>query len=528
MSVKIDFLRSFFESGKYAEDKSLTGQIADLFPAIIYTCDIESRKLDYMNLQFTEYFGYPDEVIRHTSNAIYNLVHPDDVDLVKHALERLYGDDPEVDTCTYESRLCGREGNCRHFKTNGYVVKDADGRASSLLFIAQDITEAIKSRQEADSLKKLSVETEELLQFGTWTLEVTSNTMTWTPGLCLLLGYPKEEAGASVSKSIYFDHIVNGYRDGLNEIISQAMMAESGFDYEYVVQTRSGVRKTVFTKGKVMMNDQGNVEKILGITRDITAIRNFEKEQERSIRELNRSNKELEEFAYVASHDLQEPLRKISMFSERLKLKLGNALDREGELFIERVMVASANMRMLIDDLLEFSRINRSSHNFNLLALQTVIDQAIADLELKIEETGSTIRISGTLPKVEAVPSEMKQLFNNLLSNAIKFRKNNAPAMVDIVCSKLAREEKKAWQLPAERTFYKIDIRDQGIGFDEEYADKIFLIFQRLHGKTEYPGSGIGLAICKKIVDNHNGIIFAHSEPEKGATFTVILPEKQF
>lgn len=271
----------------------------------------------------------------------------------------------------------------------------------------------------------------------------------------------------------------------------------------------------------------GKAVLLLFVAQDITDKLKGKEEQEQSIRNLNRSNRDLEEFAYVASHDLQEPLRKISMFSERLKQKLATSLDPESESFIDRIIASSTNMRVLIDNLLEFSRINRGSGNFTMLSLGAVLDQVISELELKIEETGSSIRVNSALPSICAISSQMKQLFCNLLANAIKFRKGSQPAVVNIACHKLTREEKKSLQLPGQHSFYKIVVEDNGIGFEDEYAEKIFQIFHRLHGKSEYPGSGIGLAICKKIVDNHNGRIFAHSEPEKGATFTIILPEKQ-
>jgi hypothetical protein len=322
--------------------------------------------------------------------------------------------------------------------------------------------------------------------------------------------------------------VLDEYGQTLQDSIVTALKDKTDFLYEYTIKTNSGALKNISTKGKIVMDEQGQVVKMLCVNRDVTALRTFEKEQEKNIRELNRSNRDLEEFAYIASHDLQEPLRKISMFTERLKAKYENALDKEGELFIDRILASAGNMRTLIDNLLDFSRANRRSNTFDRVDLKAALDGVISELELKIEETKAAITFTGTFPVVEAVTSEMNQLFNNILSNAIKFRKSEGNPRIDVRAGKLTKAERQMLGLPGNNNFYRIEIEDNGIGFEPEYSEKIFQIFQRLNGKSEYPGSGIGLAICKKIVEKHNGLIFAKSQPEQGAIFTVILPEKQF
>lgn len=252
----------------------------------------------------------------------------------------------------------------------------------------------------------------------------------------------------------------------------------------------------------------------------------FQKILENKVKELDRSNKELEEFAYIASHDLQEPLRKITSFSERLKEKLPSDLEPEVQLYLNRMLAATDNMRTLIDNLLEFSRTSRSNEPFDKTDLNIIIADVKADLELKIEETGAII-VSQKLPVIDAIPMQMRQLFTNLFTNAIKFRNPDKPPHISISVRVLSEEEKDLMHLRQNIQYHEIKVTDQGIGFDQEFAMKIFQIFQRLHGKAEYPGSGIGLAICKKIVENHMGQIFAVSEAEKGAKFNVILPETQ-
>jgi light-regulated signal transduction histidine kinase (bacteriophytochrome) len=252
----------------------------------------------------------------------------------------------------------------------------------------------------------------------------------------------------------------------------------------------------------------------------------FQKILENKVRELDRSNKELEEFAYIASHDLQEPLRKITSFSERLKEKLPSNLEPDVQLYLNRMLAATDNMRMLIDNLLEFSRTSRISEPFVRTDLNNIISEVIADLELKIEETSTSVT-SETLPVIDAIPMQMRQLFTNLFTNAIKFKGDGATPKIEITSSELSDEEKDANHLRVNNKYFKITVKDHGIGFDQEFSMKIFQIFQRLHGKAEYPGSGIGLAICKKIVENHSGRIFATSEAGKGAEFITILPESQ-
>lgn len=237
-------------------------------------------------------------------------------------------------------------------------------------------------------------------------------------------------------------------------------------------------------------------------------------------------NKELEEFVYVASHDLQEPLRKITSFSERLKEKLPADLDPEIQMYLSRILVATKNMRNLIENLLEFSRTSRLSEPFTHVELDEIIAQVKADLELKIEETNSTIN-SENLPVIEGITMQMRQLFTNLFTNAIKFKSPDKASVINIRSYEISESEKSEYNINNPGKVFKIIVTDQGIGFEQEYATRIFQIFQRLHGKSEYPGTGIGLAICKKIVDNHHGQIFANSQPGKGAEFIIILPQSQ-
>lgn len=194
---------------------------------------------------------------------------------------------------------------------------------------------------------------------------------------------------------------------------------------------------------------------------------------------------------------------------------------------MDRILSSADNMKVLIDNLLEFSKANRSLQNFARVELQDVVDDVLSDLDLKIEETGTQVVITSPLPKIEAIYSEMKQLFSNVMSNAIKFRKQDVQPVITINAHKATKPEKLHYELKQSETYFVVDIKDNGIGFDQEYAEKIFQIFHRLHGKSEYPGSGIGLAICKRIIDNHHGTISAISAALQGATFTIVLPQKQ-
>jgi len=427
------------------------------------------------------------------------------------------------------ARLSDQQGqyHCHHIDANA-LQRNEEGETQLILFVAHDITDVLKSKEEIETTRELLDETEELLQYGSWTWEIGTNTVTWTAGVYSLLGYTRQEAEGRIGLDLYFSHVLEEYSSVFREVIQNALKEKSDFSYEYIIKTNSGALKNISTTGKLVKDDRDEVLKLLCINRDITALRSFEKEQERNIRELNRSNRDLEEFAYIASHDLQEPLRKISMFTERLKAKYDHSLDKEGELFIERILLSAANMRTLIDNLLEFSRANRRTHTFDQVNIKSILEGVISELELKIEETKARITLTGTFPTIEAVTSEMTQVFSNILSNAIKFHKDLEGAEINVQPGKLNKTEKNVMGLPINSTFHKIEVKDNGIGFEPEYEEKIFQIFQRLNGKSEYPGSGIGLAICKKIVEKHNGLIFAKSQPDKGAIFTIILPEKQF
>ena len=234
----------------------------------------------------------------------------------------------------------------------------------------------------------------------------------------------------------------------------------------------------------------------------------------------------MEQFAYVASHDLQEPLRKIQAFGDRLKSKCDAVQLQEGRDYLERMQNAAARMQTLINDLLTFSRVISTTQPFVAVDLGVVTKEVLTDLEVRIEQTKAYVEV-GELPTIEADPLQMRQLLQNLIGNALKFQPPNAQPIVKITAQVIKRALGSGGETEPVDELCELTIQDNGIGFEEKYTEKIFAVFQRLHGRNEFEGTGVGLAVCRRITDRHGGTITAKSRLGEGATFIVSLPLKQ-
>jgi len=258
------------------------------------------------------------------------------------------------------------------------------------------------------------------------------------------------------------------------------------------------------------------------LEQDIAERKRTEARLQRLTLELERSNRELLDFATAASHDLQEPLRKIQTFGDRLQATAGGTLGAESRQYLARMQDAAARMRVLIDDLLAHSRVTTKARPFVTVDLREVAAGVLSDCELAIEQAGARVEL-GALPAIEADRSQMHQLLQNLVCNALKFHRRDLAPVINVYAELLPGRPHATDT--GERC--RIVVADNGIGFDEKYAERIFAIFERLHSSGEYQGTGIGLAICRKIVERHGGTITAHSKPGQGASFVVTLPVKQ-
>lgn len=269
---------------------------------------------------------------------------------------------------------------------------------------------------------------------------------------------------------------------------------------------------------------------VVDVTAHVLAQEHIEQIVEARTRELNevnlklqKTNEELEQFAHITSHDLQEPLRKISVFSQLLEQKV-NLMDEESKTYLSKINICSKRMVNLIRDLLGYSEVAKQDNSYTAVDLNTVIGEVKSDFEILIQQKKAVLE-HGPLPTIEAVPVQMVQLFGNIISNSLKYCKNDSiPAIT--ISSKLVTQQEIGLNsnLIEGNTYYRIEITDNGIGFSQQYSHHIFSIFQRLHSKSEYAGTGIGLALCKKIVQKHNGDIFAEGKPGEGAKFSIILP----
>ena len=322
------------------------------------------------------------------------------------------------------------------------------------------------------------------------------------------------------------ENIFKGYRSGAVDYIYKPINPE-------LLRAKVGVFIDLYKKNHRLMAQE---QRLIAINKSLENEIAERKSSEEKIKDLNKqlleniarleaANKELDRFAFMASHDLQEPLRKIRMFSDRLFLKYREMLDEDGLMFINRIQNAGARMENLIKDILTFSKISVDKDPFVQTNLNEVLRDVLAEMHEEISRKQAAIEVA-ELPSLFVNPGLIRPLFHNLISNSLKYAKKDTPPAIRIR-SEISLLEKSKTTRDSDNKYCRIYIEDNGIGFDQKYAEQIFGMFKRLHRSTEFEGTGIGLALCKKIVEEHNGFISALSKINEGSTFIVTLPVKQ-
>lgn len=458
--------------------------------------------------------GYEPNSVDITLSFYETLVHPDDIERCQKLIEKILVDKKDF---AVEFRIIRPNKDIRYVYLTAKIIINKEENINKIIGNLQDITE----------LKNAALLLEKT--------ESIYKTIAGNVPDSIVLMYDKNYNlilfdGPIIENIKFKSELFMGIN--LKELFSEEeyehnlTFLQKAFDgQELQIEKELDDNKTFMIDYKPVKNATGDIFNVMVVMHDITEIKKVQKSLESKVEELNRSNQDLEQFAYVASHDLQEPLRKIRAFGDRLQTKFSSNIAEEGLDYIKRMQSASERMQTLIDDLLTFSRVTRTDEGFVEVDLHDQIQKILEDLEFTIEKKNATIDLMVN-QKIIAVPGQIRQLFQNLISNAIKFTVEGQPPLVEIK-SEILRGDALYPELEQNKDYCRIVVKDNGIGFDQQYADKIFELFQRLHTRNEYQGTGIGLAVCKKIVEKHNGIIKVSSKQNEGTVFTIILPVNQ-
>lgn len=380
------------------------------------------------------------------------------------------------------------------------------------LLILKKSNEILVVTNEANNLAEI------VGDFGSWRLNSDTNKYTFSDNKYRLLGVEPQsfDAGKEYSKFIHPEDL-----ELVKEKFKELLRNNNLPQFTYRIIRKDGQLRYFKGLGRMVENVSGK-KTFIGTTTDVTEEVLANRFMEERNRELEATNKELTAFNYIASHDLQEPLRKIETFISRLIDKDYAKMSEAGQQYTSKIQSSASRMRILIDDLLQFSRTNKAEKVYEEVDLNGLLENAKQELAQIMEEKKAVVE-NEELPKLKVVAFQIQQLFTNIISNSLKYSKENETPTIRIKSSLVIAQNETG--LPKNKDkYYKITFEDNGIGFEQEYADKIFILFNRLHNKNEYDGTGIGLAICKKIVENHQGYIFANGYPDKGAVFTIYLP----
>lgn len=472
-------------------------------------------------------FEQQEENQNFTVEKYISMIHPEDISHFNAVVEHAYANAVGF---TLEYRIILPNGNICYLQELGKPVLDEKGSLVKFIGTIRDISDYWET---LNSLKKYEVtlqQAEKNLQLGTWEWDISKKMVKWSDGFWQILDYPAELRNYNwqpIEK--YFRHLTPEMR----EAVSNRVEFYDNYDgsqplepQEATLITYTGKPVHIITYTRVLEWKDGKPVVAVGSTVDITQMKEIQKNLESKVMELGKAYDEMEQFSYVASHDLQEPLRKISAFSERLKTKCGEGLDADCALYLDRILDGTNRMRVLIENLLTLSRTKRNTDFFKSTDLNEILEEVLSDLENKIVAESAEVHHT-QLPVIEAIPTQMHQLLLNLISNSLKFTQKDINPVIHINSERLSQQQKDEYNLDTRLDYILIHVQDNGIGFESGYAETIFAPFKRLHGRSEYEGTGIGLAICKKVAKNHSGAIWATSTPGNGAAFHVVLAVNQ-
>jgi PAS domain S-box-containing protein len=453
-------------------------------------------------------------------------IHPDDL----HIREEAFKKSITSGYLHYEARVIWKDQSIHWVEAKGKVFYDKENKPEKLLGTLRDITDERCHQQELEeSEQKFRLLANSMPQH-IWTSDTEGNLNYFNQSVYNYTGLTREQ----IDKTGWLQIVHPNDREENIKLWMDAIATGKDFLFEHRFRRHDGEYRWQLSRAIPQIDENGKIQMWVGSSTDIQEQKIFTNELEKQVSErtkqleqnnidLEKINKELQSFAYISSHDLQEPLRKIQTFATQIMDRESQNLSENGKDKFKRMQGAAQRMQALINDLLAYSKTNIQERKFEKTDLNKIIDDVKEDLRDDLEQKHINIEID-EICEVNVIPFQFRQLIYNLVSNSIKFSKPDIALIIKIKCKIAKGETLKNKLLSHEKEYCYISIADNGIGFDQEYSKKIFELFQRLHGRSEYAGTGIGLAIVKKIVENHNGFIIAEGELNKGATFDIYFP----
>ena len=498
------------------EELHFSQNVINASPSITYIFDLKDQKIIYVNGKVEAIMGYTiEEVIGKETNLIADFIHPEDQPVVAQLIQNLM-QDLTGKTYQTEFRIINKQETYDWLRSYCVVYKRNEaGMPTQVLASGYKINEEKETATALLKQEKQLLEAQAVAHVGSYEWDLVNDISISTPELRKIFEADKRQTIEEMMANVHPDD-----KEKLYAAI-QDSFTSGIYNCEYRYLTRSG-EKVIDSKGIITYNPDGKPIFLTGTVQDVTERKRIEESLLKKTLELERSNMQLQEFASVASHDLKEPLRKIAMFSDIILTSDWDELPQKTKTNLSKITEAAQRMQQLIEGILTYSAVG-SEVQKQRCNLETVLHEALANLEYRIKDTQAQIHSDG-LPEVVTIPFQMQQLFQNLISNALKFSRKEVCPEVMIKHKIVLPNEVKHLHVQPAAHYLQIKVSDNGIGFNNEAAEKIFGLFQRLHGKSTYEGSGLGLAICRKVIENHGGAITATSTLGAGATFIITLP----